>query len=48
MPDYLGSKATFPGGNMGGHQGRALRAGDMLFLGRTGAGEGGVCFVCVC
>ncbi len=32
IPDYLGSKSTFPGGCMGGHQGRALRTGDMLFL----------------
>lgn len=32
VPEYLGSKATFPGGTMGGHQGRALRPGDMLFL----------------
>ena len=30
--EYLGSKSTFPGGAMGGHQGRALRPGDMLFL----------------
>lgn len=32
IPDYLGSKSTFPGGSLGGHQGRALRMGDMLFL----------------
>lgn len=32
VPEYLGSKSTFPGGNMGGHQGRALRPGDMLFM----------------
>ncbi|PSC69627.1 urea carboxylase [Micractinium conductrix] len=32
VPEYLGSKSTFPGGAMGGHQGRALRPGDMLFL----------------
>jgi urea carboxylase len=37
VPDYLGSKATFPGGAMGGHQGRALRAGDMLPLADAGA-----------
>lgn len=36
VPDYLGSKSTFPGGAMGGHQGRALRPGDMLFLGHAG------------
>lgn len=42
VPDYLGSKSTFPGGAMGGHQGRALRTGDMLFLLPTGEeGEGG-------
>ena len=35
VPDYLGSKSTFPGGQMGGHQGRALRAGDMLPMGST-------------
>ncbi|KAL4418864.1 hypothetical protein ABPG77_002620, partial [Micractinium sp. CCAP 211/92] len=32
VPEYLGSKSTFPGGAMGGHQGRALRPGDLLFL----------------
>lgn len=36
VPDYLGSKSTFPGGAMGGHQGRALRPGDMLFLAPAG------------
>ena len=36
VPDYLGSKSTFPGGAMGGHQGRALRVGDMLPLGLAG------------
>jgi urea carboxylase len=35
VPSYLGSKSTFPGGKMGGHQGRALRPGDMLFLGHS-------------
>lgn len=35
VPEYLGSKSTFPGGSMGGHQGRALRAGDMLPMGLT-------------
>ncbi|KAI3425770.1 hypothetical protein D9Q98_007745 [Chlorella vulgaris] len=33
VPDYLGSKSTFPGGVMGGHQGRALRPGDLLPMG---------------
>jgi urea carboxylase len=32
VPEYLGSRSTFPGGKMGGHQGRALVAGDMLPL----------------
>ncbi|HBO37949.1 MAG TPA: urea carboxylase, partial [Pasteurellaceae bacterium] len=31
-PDYLGSKATFTLGEFGGHNGRALRAGDVLHL----------------
>lgn len=30
VSEYLGSKSTFVGGGFGGHQGRALRAGDML------------------
>ncbi|MCG8037306.1 MAG: urea carboxylase [Candidatus Thiodiazotropha taylori] len=29
-PDYLGSKSTFTLGQFGGHNGRALRAGDVL------------------
>ncbi|KAK9817750.1 hypothetical protein WJX72_001615 [[Myrmecia] bisecta] len=37
-PVYLGSRATFPGGKLGGVQGRPLRAGDMLPLGKTPAG----------
>ena len=32
VPLYLGSRATFPGGALGGHQGRALRAGDLVPL----------------
>lgn len=32
VPDYLGSKSTFPSGGFGGHQGRALRAGDTVPL----------------
>lgn len=39
VPDYLGSKSTFPGGAMGGHQGRALRPGDMLPLGHAELSE---------
>src|SRR5690606_39239080 len=31
-PDYLGAKATFTLGQFGGHNGRALRAGDTLQL----------------
>lgn len=31
-PAYLGSKATFTLGQLGGHNGRALRAGDILAL----------------
>ena len=32
-PKYLGSRSTFPSGCFGGHQGRALRAGDVIPLG---------------
>ncbi len=32
IPDYLGSKSTFPAFGYGGFQGRALKAGDMLPL----------------
>ncbi|KAI8107592.1 hypothetical protein M9435_002620 [Picochlorum sp. BPE23] len=32
VPKYLGSRSTFPGGCFGGHQGRALRAGDIIPL----------------
>src|SRR5690606_20455343 len=31
-PDYLNSKSTFTLGQFGGHNGRALRAGDVLAL----------------
>jgi urea carboxylase len=31
-PDYLGAKSTFTLGQFGGHNGRALRAGDVLTL----------------
>lgn len=31
-PDYLGAKSTFTLGQFGGHNGRALRAGDVLSL----------------
>lgn len=42
LPKYLGSRATFPNGNFGGYQGRALKAGDMIPTGdpenKTGYG----------
>ncbi|RYY04407.1 MAG: urea carboxylase [Gammaproteobacteria bacterium] len=34
-PDYLGAKSTFTLGQFGGHNGRALRAGDVLALDAT-------------
>ncbi|HEY6123428.1 MAG TPA: 5-oxoprolinase/urea amidolyase family protein, partial [Steroidobacteraceae bacterium] len=37
IPEYLGSRATFTLGQFGGHGGRALRAGDVLRLNRSGA-----------
>jgi urea carboxylase len=36
VPEYLGSRATFTLGRFGGHGGRALRAGDVLRLNRSG------------
>lgn len=30
VPDYLGSKSTFPDGHFGGHEGRPLKKGDIL------------------
>ncbi|HEV7605808.1 MAG TPA: 5-oxoprolinase/urea amidolyase family protein [Steroidobacteraceae bacterium] len=36
IPEYLGSRATFTLGRFGGHGGRALRAGDVLRLNRSG------------
>ena len=35
VPDYLGSKATFTLGQVGGHGGRPLRTGDVLHIGGT-------------
>ncbi|MBV2121459.1 MAG: urea carboxylase [Candidatus Thiodiazotropha sp. (ex Ctena orbiculata)] len=35
-PDYLGSKSTFTLGQFGGHNGRALRAGDVLRIATSG------------
>ncbi|WP_219837426.1 urea carboxylase [Paenibacillus sp. R14(2021)] len=37
MPKILGSSATFTLGGFGGHGGRALRAGDVLGVNRSGA-----------
>jgi len=34
-PEYLGAKSTFTLGQFGGHNGRALRAGDVLALDET-------------
>lgn len=34
-PDYLGAKSTFTLGQFGGHNGRALRAGDVIALDST-------------
>jgi urea carboxylase len=36
VPVYLGSRATFPGGNFGGYQGRYLQTGDSLPIGYGG------------
>ncbi|MBM6549801.1 urea carboxylase [Marinomonas ostreistagni] len=36
-PDYLGSKSTFTLGQFGGHNGRALQAGDVLTAGQATA-----------
>lgn len=32
VPEYLGSRSTFALGNLGGHNGRTLKFGDVLFL----------------
>ena len=32
VPQYLGSKSTFTLGKFGGHHGRALKAGDVLYI----------------
>ncbi len=34
VPLVMGSKATYTRGNMGGHEGRALKAGDILKIGQ--------------
>jgi len=36
VPAYLGSRATFTLGMFGGHEGRALRTGDVLHVGQPG------------
>jgi urea carboxylase/allophanate hydrolase len=35
VPEYLGSRSTFALGNLGGYNGRTLKIGDILFLGRA-------------
>ncbi|MEJ2621061.1 MAG: urea carboxylase [Candidatus Thiodiazotropha sp.] len=39
-PDYLGSKSTFTLGQFGGHNGRALQAGDVLRITPSNHGRG--------
>ncbi|MCV7192968.1 5-oxoprolinase/urea amidolyase family protein [Mycolicibacterium brumae] len=39
VPEHLGSASTFTLGGFGGHQGRALRAGDTLAVGTAPTGE---------
>ncbi|KAK9838176.1 hypothetical protein WJX81_006705 [Elliptochloris bilobata] len=41
-PSYLGSRATFPGGRLGGTQGRPLKPGDLLPLGKAAAAKLGL------
>lgn len=36
VPQYLCSRSTFALGNLGGYNGRALKLGDVLFIGRPG------------
>ena len=40
VPEVLGSRSTHALTGMGGHQGRALRAGDKLSIGAKGKGQG--------
>jgi len=35
VPDYLGSKSTFPAGKFGGYKGRALQKGDRIDIGTS-------------
>ncbi len=41
VPTYLGSRSTFTLGQFGGHEGRALRAGDVIPIGKDVAGAAG-------
>ena len=42
VPVKLGSRSTYTLGALGGHEGRALKAGDSLPLGQGGTGKGSV------
>ena len=42
VPVKLGSRSTYTLGALGGHEGRALKAGDVLPLGQGGTGKGSV------
>lgn len=42
VPVKLGSRSTYTLGALGGHEGRALKAGDSLPLGSGGAGKGSI------
>ena len=42
VPIKLGSRSTYTLGALGGHEGRALKAGDTLPLGQGGTGKGSV------
>ncbi len=42
VPVKLGSRSTYTLGALGGHEGRALKAGDSLPLGPGGAGKGSI------
>ncbi|MES2433037.1 MAG: biotin-dependent carboxyltransferase family protein [Pseudomonadota bacterium] len=42
VPVKLGSRSTYTLGALGGHEGRALKAGDSLPLGQGGAGKGSI------